>query len=57
MALKAAPSIFNKRPRRKERSRGRRRGGFGGRDLVVGATGAIIGTAFVTQTAGLIRSL
>lgn len=33
----------------------KRRSGTG--DVIVGATGALIGTAFVTQTAGILKSL
>ena len=41
--------------KKKPRMKARRRSGTG--DIITGATGALIGTAFVAQTAGVLRGL
>lgn len=49
MGLKSYRLTFKKGKKKKKRT--------GVRDLVVGGVGAIIGVAFVSQTAGVIKSL
>ena len=50
MALKSYRLKLKKRSKK-------RRGGLGARDLVVGGVGAVIGVSFVSQTAGVLKSL